>query len=242
MYARPQRNKDRDKLLSGLNLRRNQNIFARQPRRDRWLGMRRGFMRLLFLDTETTGLYPAADRWIEVAAIEAVVSDIDVGLDVTVGWFSTLIAGALPLPVAVQSLTGIDNKSLLQAPAEHHAVTLVGAALCRVDAVVCWNAAFDRAFVHAAFARCGVAFPTVPWWCALAVSRKRRPDLRSHRLIDVAAVLGIDPGRSHRAMEDARTTLAVWRALHPIASSTTGTTGSTEAEAEPAQGSLALFR
>ena len=192
-------------------------------------------MRLLCLDTETTGFDPHHDRWIEVGAIEAVTSN---GNDVDVGCFSSLIAGTRRVPFAVRGLTGIDDKALREAPEERQVIEQVAKAMARVDAVVCWNAAFDRSFVVAAFERCAVPLPAVPWWCALELARKRRPDLPSHRLVDVAAALGVDAGRSHRALDDARATLAVWRALQPRAQAT-----STSTTPEPAAvGVLALFR
>ncbi len=186
---------------------------------------------MLALDTETTGLDPRSDRWIEVGAVEAVVG----GDDVDVGCFSSLIACPRPLPVAVRGLTGIDERSLLVAPAEGQVVELVARALSRVDAVVCWNATFDRSFVVAAFERSGRAFPLVPWWCALELARKRRPELPRHRLVDVAALMGIESGRSHRALDDARTTLGIWRALQPRDAATPD-------PAPASMGALALFR
>ena len=198
-------------------------------------------MRLLALDTETTGFDPRDDRWIEVAAIEAVAND---QVDVDVGCFQTLVAGDRPVPWAVRGLTGIDESQRREAPNEAHAVELVSKALARVDAVVCWNAAFDRSFVAAAFLRCGVAFPAVPWWCALELSRARRPDLGSHRLVDVVTALGLDAGRSHRALDDARATLAVWRALQvrPSSSSSSPSPSPSPAAPGPTTGALALFR
>jgi DNA polymerase III epsilon subunit-like protein len=187
-------------------------------------------VRVLVLDTETTGFDPQGDRWIEVGMIEAV-GGVDVGC------FSSLIASPRSVPCFVRGLTGLDDQALREAPDEREVIAQVARSIERVDAVVCWNAAFDRSFVVAAFDRCGIALPAVPWRCALELARQQRPELPSHRLVDVAVSLGIDAGRSHRALDDAKATLAVWRALQPKQTTTTTTT------TEPAPtGALALFR
>jgi DNA polymerase III epsilon subunit-like protein len=162
--------------------------------------------RVLFLDTETTGLDAGADRVIEVGVVE-VKGDVDVG-----AW-SSLVRADQAVPARVTQITGITDAMTAAGIAERDAVVVLAAMFARVDAVVAWNAAFDRAFVAAAFARAGITLPSTPWFCALEAARLRRPDLKGYRLDLVARDLGVATGRSHRALDDARCALHVWRAL-----------------------------
>jgi DNA polymerase-3 subunit epsilon len=170
--------------------------------------------RVLVLDTETTGLDPAVDRVIEIGVVE-------VKGDVEVGTWCSLVDAGVGVPGRVTQITGITDAMVAVGLHERDAVAVLGGMLARVDAVVAWNAAFDRDFVAAAFARSGVALPPTPWFCALEAARQRRPDLKGYRLDLVARDLGIPTGRSHRALDDARSALHVWRALPstPAASS-----------------------
>ncbi|MBM4279681.1 MAG: 3'-5' exonuclease [Deltaproteobacteria bacterium] len=171
-------------------------------------------VRALVLDTETTGLDAAADRVLEVAVVES-------WGDVDVGCWSTLVRVDGGVPTRVTELTGITTAMVAAGVDEAVAVAALTALLERVEVVVAWNAPFDRAFVAALFGRCGCALPPTPWVCALEAARARRPDLKGYRLDLVARDLGIATGRSHRALDDARCALSVWRAL-PVAPPSAG--------------------
>ena len=199
--------------------------------------------RVLVLDTETTGLDAAADRVIEIGVVE-------VKGDVEVGTWCSLVHADVGVPGRVTQITGITDAMVAAGLREIDAVDVLAGMLARVDAVVAWNAAFDRAFVAAAFARAGVAMPPTPWFCALEAARLRRPDLKGYRLDLVARDLGIPTGRSHRALDDARCALHVWRALPTTAAPTTAAsprdgsgadTKANDASTGP-RGTLDLFR
>ena len=163
-------------------------------------------LRVLFVDTETTGLDAAVDRVVEVATVEAVGEH-------EVGCWSTLVRLQRPLPSAVVTLTGLTDAMLAGGVDEAVALATLAAQMARVDIVFAWNVEFDRAFIVAAARRCDVALPSVRWACALEATRDARPDLRGYRLSGVARDLGIPTGRSHRALDDARCAWAIWRSL-----------------------------
>jgi DNA polymerase III epsilon subunit-like protein len=166
-------------------------------------------VRALVLDTETTGLDPQTDRVIEIGVVEA-------SGDVDISCWSTLVRADVPVPARVTELTGITSAMAALGAQESAAIDALSRLLAQVDIVVAWNAGFDRAFVSAAFFRCGRPLPSTPWTCALEAARLCRPDLKGYRLDLVARDLGVDTGHSHRALDDARTALRIWRALAPL--------------------------
>ena len=162
--------------------------------------------RVLFVDTETTGLDALRDRIIEIGAVEAVG-------DVEVACWSTLVRPGRPVPGEVTRLTGLDDASVASGVDERVALVELCALVARVDVVYAWNVGFDHGFVAALAARCAVALPPTRWACAMEATRVARPDLPGYRLSLVARDLGIPTGRSHRALDDARCAWAVWRSL-----------------------------
>jgi DNA polymerase-3 subunit epsilon len=98
------------------------------------------------------------------------------------------------------------------------AAELLGAFGARVPAA--YNALFDKAFIMAELARAGVDTSTTPaldrsvaWLDPLVWAREIQQTERSRALGDVAARLGIELEKAHRAMEDAEAALRVLYAL-----------------------------
>jgi DNA polymerase III epsilon subunit-like protein len=168
-------------------------------------------MRVLVVDTETTGLSPDADRLIELGLV---LHDSHHG-GVEVGAFDVRINPGRSIPAEVSSLTGLSAGDVAHGVDERAALSMLSAWMQVCDVVVGWNVAFDRNMLTAAAARTGTTLPARPWRCACEVARAAHPEWPRHRLIDAVTALGIEVAPTHRALDDAHATLAVWRALVP---------------------------
>lgn len=168
-------------------------------------------MRVLVLDTETTGLSPEADRLIELGLV--LFDSHDGGVEV--GASDVRINPGRSIPAEVSSLTGLSGSDVAFGVDERAALSMAAAWMQMADVVVGWNVAFDRNMLLAAAARTNTSLPARPWRCACEVARSAHPEWPRHRLIDAVTALGIDVAPTHRALDDARATLAVWRRLVP---------------------------
>jgi len=194
-------------------------------------------MRVLAIDTETTGFSPDADRLIEVGLVLHDSARLE-GVDV--GHANVVINPGRPLPAEVARLTGLSSAQLKAGVDENAALELLAFWMARCDVVIAWNASFDRAMIAAAATRTTTTLPSRPWRCALDVARQAHPEWPRHRLQDAVTALGLHAAPSHRALDDARAALAVWRRLVPtttpvVNTSTTSTTSTTNTvDAAPA--------
>lgn len=152
---------------------------------------------LAVIDTETTGLYPAAgDRIIEVAVIA-----FDGGV-ITDRW-STLIDPGKPLEPDVTQLTGIKQQDVEGQPSfAEIAPQLLDKLRGRV--LVAYNASFDRTFLLHEFGRASRKLPQgARWLDPLVFAKELQKGQSSHKLGTVAKRLGIALEEAHRAAADA---------------------------------------
>lgn len=153
------------------------------------------------IDFETTGLGPTSGgRATEIAAV--LVRD-----GVVVDRFSSLMNSGAWVPPYIQSLTGISNEMLADAPDS----ASVMRELARFTAgcpLVAHNASFDRGFWQAEMQRAGLApDPAHQFACTVLLSRRLWPEASSHSLGEMTRFHGIRfQGRAHRAMADAQVT------------------------------------
>ena len=155
----------------------------------------------IVLDTETTGISPATDRVIEIAAVrveDGVVTDR----------FSTLIDPGVRIPHRITRLTGITSADLVGAPPPDE-VWARYLEFAGQDVRVAHNAAFDRGFVASELSRLGLPGETAPYLCTVRLSRRLLPGLPSKSLDSVARFLGVAVGVRHRALADAEITAEV---------------------------------
>ncbi len=167
------------------------------------------------VDFETTGLNPQdGDRAIEIG-----ISLFSGGREVDT--FASLINPGMRIPAFITQLTGISNAMVDAAPGAREvfqrAMTFIGDAH-----LVAHNASFDRKFWRGELLRelgidCNRDFV-----CTLMLARRVFQTFPSHRLGEIARVLKIDTGKSHRALDDARVTTVILatmldrlRAAHP---------------------------
>lgn len=154
------------------------------------------------VDFETTGLSPhQGDRAIEIG-----ISLFRGGKEV--GTFASLINPGMAIPPFITQLTGISNDMVSSAPKAEdvfaQAVRFVGDAQ-----LVAHNASFDRKFWRRELlTELGVECQR-EFVCTLMLARRVFQSFASHRLGEIARTLGIDTGRNHRALDDARVTAVI---------------------------------
>ena len=163
---------------------------------------------LVVLDFETTGLTPAFDRTIEVAATLL--------LDHRpVETFHQLMYPGKSLPSFITSLTGITDAMLRGQPRPGQVMPRLHQ-FVRGLPIVAHNAAFDRGFLHAELARVGLRLES-EFLCTLRLARRLVPGLPSYRLdalVDALQVRVPDARQFHRSIADVNHTVAIWQSLH----------------------------
>ena len=155
-----------------------------------------------FVDLETTGTHAAGDRITEIGIVRVDVVD---GAPRVREW-SSLVDPEVPIPPAIQALTGITDAMVRGAPCFGQLSADVGS-LLEGCVFAAHNARFDYGFLKHAFARAGRAF-TARVLCTVRLSRRLYPDAQGHGLDAVIARHALDPGARHRALGDAR---AIWQ-------------------------------
>jgi DNA polymerase III epsilon subunit-like protein len=158
------------------------------------------------LDTETTG-FSRDDVVIEIAMLD--------GSGRTL--LDTLVASPIPVPLAVQRLTGITPASLSGAPTLAQLLPALTPLLSR--GILAYNAPFDVRLLTSSLRRVGVTWAPSRVACALQAFTGYRASVGVPRLGsgatlgDACAQLGIRRSGGHRALDDARATLALLRAM-----------------------------
>jgi DNA polymerase-3 subunit epsilon len=163
---------------------------------------------LVVLDFETTGLTPAYDRTIEVAATLLVNHR-------PVETFHQLMHPGMGLPPFITSLTGITDAMLRGQPRPEQVMPQLQQ-FVRGLPIVAHNAAFDRGFLHAELARAGLSAES-EFLCTMRLARRLAPGLPSYRLdalVDALQVRAPNARQFHRSLADVNHTVAIWQNLH----------------------------
>lgn len=116
-------------------------------------------VRVVVLDTETTGLDHASDKIIELAMLRVDVDSISALPVGEVQVYDGLEDPGMPISPEVQAITGISNEMVRD---QHLDASRIAALLEGVDLVIAHNAAFDRPFCEARMA----VFAALPWACS----------------------------------------------------------------------------
>ncbi len=166
---------------------------------------------IAFVDLETTGMSAAEDAITEIGIVRVDADPTGAGPPTVTEW-STLVNPGVPIPPEIQSLTGITNAMVRDAPAFG---TVAGEVAKRTaDALfVAHNARFDYGFLKHAFAREGLAF-SARVLCTVKLSRRLYPEATGHGLDALIARHAIDADERHRALGDARMLWAFVQALY----------------------------
>jgi len=150
---------------------------------------------LVFVDLETTGATAHFDRITEIGIVE-----VDRG-NYTGEW-SSLVNPQIHIPPNIQSLTGINDAMVADAPTfEELAPELIRRLQGKV--LVAHNARFDYGFLRNEFRRLGYQYaPKV--LCTVKLSRRLYPQERRHNLDSLIERHGLSCDNRHRALADAR--------------------------------------
>ena len=155
-------------------------------------------------DLETTGFNATEDKIIEIGAVKVVGGEI-------VDRFSEFVNPQMPIPARITELTSITDEMVSGAETIE---TLLPKFLAFIGdaAVVAHNARFDTGFIRAKAKEQGLnADFTV---CdTLGMARYLMPQLGRYNLGRLCREFGVDPGHSHRAVDDAEATVGVFLRL-----------------------------
>jgi DNA polymerase-3 subunit epsilon len=159
------------------------------------------FPRLAIVDLETKGADPTRDRITEIAIL------ITEGDQLIEQW-SSLVNPGMPIPERIQSLIGITDEMVENAPKFSEIADFVAEKLA--DAVfVAHNARFDYNFLRAAYEREASHWES-PVLCSVKFSRALDPEFARHGLDALIERYGYHIESRHRALDDAR---IVWQFL-----------------------------
>ncbi|MBU6486738.1 MAG: GIY-YIG nuclease family protein [Burkholderiales bacterium] len=161
---------------------------------------------IAFVDLETTGGAVAEHRITEIGVVQVGPSGVS-------RW-STLVNPRQSIPPFIQSLTGITDDMVRDAPAFD---SLAAELFERLDGslFIAHNANFDRGFLRAEFQRCGFSFnPDV--LCTVKLSRALWPHEKRHGLDALIDRHALAPLARHRALADADLLWQFWQRLHAL--------------------------
>ena len=157
---------------------------------------------LAFVDVETTGLSPAANRIAEIGVVTVDGDRID-------RWTTLLKTSSHREPASQE---GSDPQRWEDMPSFSDIATDLAQRLSG-RLMVAHNARFDHAFLRAEFDRVGVVFnPNV--LCSVMLSRKLHPHLAHHDLDSLIECHGLCAGERHRALPDADLVWQWWEVIH----------------------------
>lgn len=158
-------------------------------------------IRVLVLDTETTGLDHSRDKIIELAMLRVDV-DTTTGLPVgDVAVYDGLEDPGVPISKEIQAITGISSEMVR---GQHLDEVRIATMLEGADLVIAHNAGFDRPFCEARIPE----FAQLPWGCSFADIDWKKEGHGSAKL----EYLAMEKGwfyAAHRAEVDCHALLAV---------------------------------
>jgi DNA polymerase-3 subunit epsilon len=159
-------------------------------------------------DTETTGLYPVADRLVEIGAVRFRPDGEEVAV------YEQLIDPETPIPPEAQDVNHITDEMVRGQPTVEYVLPgfldFLGSA---ETALVAQNAPFDIGFIGVDIIRCGFGLPPHPVFDTKVLAQALMPGLVSYSLKALSGLLEVAEGQEHRALSDARITKATFLAL-----------------------------
>ena len=169
-----------------------------------------GFESLVVLDTETTGIDPARERVIELAALKITPAGGEESFDMLVS-----LPEGRRVPPFISRLTGITDEQLARegAPAREAAQRLADMLSAPGTLLAAYNAQFDLCFIYYLLRECALehVLRGLKFLDALTAYRDRRP--YPHKLESAVAAYGLRGVNSHRAIDDAEVTLELLEAM-----------------------------
>ena len=148
-------------------------------------------------DTETTSLSPLTGCIIEIGAVKFNKNGV-------IKTFSELFKPPVSVPQEITDLTGITNEMLCNKdPISKHLPDFLE--MIKGTVLVAHNAQFDLNFLNSECMSCKLPVTDNDVIDTLQFARFAYQDFEKHKLPILAEKLGIDPGKSHRATDDAET-------------------------------------
>ncbi|MDU7194150.1 DEDD exonuclease domain-containing protein [Lawsonella clevelandensis] len=159
------------------------------------------------IDLETTGMTPGIDAITEIGAVRVTGGVIEKE-------FATLVNPEQPISPFIEELTGITNQQVRDAPT----IDVVFPSLLEFIAgstLVAHNASFDLSFLRATAQQLDYRWPDNPSLCTVKLARRilDRQEAPSVKLSALAQLFHTQTRPSHRALDDARTTVEVLHGL-----------------------------
>ena len=162
------------------------------------------------LDIETTGLSPERDSIIEIAVIRSETQDGSTRERI----LNELVRPSGNIPKRIRKLTGITNETVADADTIDRVLPRI-AAFVGDARVIAHNAHFDRRFLEHNARLMGTTFAGNEWVCTMRMAQ-RVPLGAPYRLAAVAEGLDVPVQGSHRALDDCRATIGVYRAVRRL--------------------------
>jgi DNA polymerase-3 subunit epsilon len=159
---------------------------------------------LIFLDLETTGMTATHDRITEIGLVEVANGEF-------VGRWGQLVNPEKSIPPFIQSLTGITNEMVQDAPTFAQLAPELFQRLAG-KVLVAHNARFDYGFLKNEFGRLDMSYRSRVL-CTAKLSRKLFPEHRRHNLDSLIERHGLNCSARHRALGDAE---VLWQFLQKV--------------------------
>ncbi|MBN1121431.1 MAG: DEAD/DEAH box helicase [Anaerolineae bacterium] len=155
---------------------------------------------LVAVDLETTGLDPAYDRIIEIAAVKF--HD-----DKIIDEWQTFVDPKCPIPQNISQITGIFDADVADAPSIRTVLPKLEQFIGH-HPVIGHNISFDAAFIRSA--GLNLANPLLDTYSLASVMM---PSAARYSLFSLSSHLDIDTEGAHRALNDVHMTIALYREL-----------------------------
>ena len=159
-------------------------------------------------DIETTGLDPEFDEIIEIGAVK--IKD-----GIKIDTFNSLIKPEYEIDEFITELTGITNGMVENAPSIDEVLPKF-MDFIRDYIIIGHNANFDINFIYDNLEELNIPPITNDFVDTLRISRRLIPELKHHKLSDLANYFNIDTNGSHRSLKDVEITLEVLKNLNTM--------------------------
>lgn len=165
------------------------------------------------LDLETTGLNPAYDRIIEIGMARVEQGKVT-------ATYSTLINPGITVSERVVCLTGIHNDELADKPRIEDVIMKILDFIGDYP-ILGHNIIFDYSFLKKAALNNNITFH-VKGIDTLKMARRILPQLEHKKLDYLCEYLEVNPGNSHRALDDALSASGIYWKMHQIKADDSG--------------------
>ncbi|MBX2987537.1 MAG: 3'-5' exonuclease [Bdellovibrionaceae bacterium] len=152
-------------------------------------------------DTETSGAWPVGCDVVEFGAVKWFQGQ-------EIGRLQFLLKPRRPMSAFIIGIHGITNEMVADAPAMPGKIREI-AEFFKGTVPMAHHAPFDMGFIAVDFEANQVGFPVEPVLCTSLLARKLIHGVENHKLQTLVKFLGVDGGSAHRALDDARSCLAV---------------------------------